>query len=1171
MSSGPSKVIVLDPDPRAGRQAQLGFEREGIPVVVPPVAAGSAALTLAIAEEPGLVLVGGADAATGLDLVRRARAWLGTRTADVPIVFTGHGASRPESEAAGADEVIARPVFLRDIVTIARVLRGVSPGKRDHLTGNLADTSGVLTLVRAFSALGRSAVLTLIRGLRRGEVRFFQGEVTSAQVGLIHGQAALHQLLLWTDARFDYAHEDIVRRQQIPLSAEELFADAERFLEGVREHAGSLSPATVLEQDVARVHTLGKQIPTEVYGVLRMFDGHRVLADILEDSPYRVFETLRVAQKAVDVGLLRPVSAQRPKATWRAVLAIEEWLVGSETREAVVERTQGLDSGPVKATPSRKKRRGKRRSKRIKPQPTPSERKTGDIDWGALVPRVIGAEVGPLSGVVPAHEAHGEVELPTRDKPREGLEALMDTQKRQRIFPTEIGLEPSIVVADEPSIVVEAPITTPATKAPSTTLAVEPPSVPAAVEARDTAPAGEDPSESTAEEAAASASDPSRHAAAAAVPAGSGEQAPPRRRKRAERGDDLGLDDAIVDTSRDRRNTARHTAPPPPSGSDAAATPDSVSPARTTDRHAAPPPATPAEVNAAHAAARPVSDTARHPAPLRPPAIPAPRISDATVDTAPSGTPASASASAEESSSAPASSTAVPSATPASSPAGPSATPASSTAVVSAALASSTAVPSAVPASSTAVPSAVPASSTAVASDSAVPAAPIPSNGSQPTRAPSSARASSRPRASSPSVEVDPEMASLVAVPAYVEPMKSDPVAAVTAVTAEAIAPRTVRRPPGATDASALVRALVDEAIPPSDAPSDAPSDRPPSNRPPGDAPASGPVPHAAREMSDAVTAPVRPRIDDASIDDAVTAPVAKPASAANTLTTAFERVEPAPSAAALIAEPISVAGASATDVAVADVVTVSGSIDTAVVAATPRVTISEQPAIPPVASAKPAPAAASSDARPAAASSDARPAAVSTDTHPAIASSDAHPAAVTSGARPAAASSDDAAPVETDDEPSDGVVRAAIASKAQTARISRPRMRPSAPEHDGPPVKATSGEVSQRAKRPTKEPDISEPSILVADLAAAHDAVAAAVNTPAPAAPPADAASPSRELAVSDVRRDAVAFSETEEAFFRGAERTAPAPKLETFDDLDEGYEPPKFWDRVFGRKKRR
>src|SRR5688500_292645 len=280
MSSGASKVIVLDADPRAGRLLQLGCEREGLAAVVPALAAAPGA-PLDIADAPALVLVGGSDPASALDLVRRARSWLTAKSTDVPIVFAGRAPSRRDIEAAGADEVIEHPAFLRDVVTISRMLRGVPRDQRDHLVGSLVETTGVLTLVRALAALGHSAVLTLIRGLRRGEVRFFHGEVTSAQVGLIHGQAALHQLLLWTDARFDYAHEDIVRRQQIPLDHDELFADAERFLGIVRDESGSLSPSMVLEQDVQRVHALGKQIPTEVHGVLRMFDGHRVLADIL--------------------------------------------------------------------------------------------------------------------------------------------------------------------------------------------------------------------------------------------------------------------------------------------------------------------------------------------------------------------------------------------------------------------------------------------------------------------------------------------------------------------------------------------------------------------------------------------------------------------------------------------------------------------------------------------------------------------------------------------------------------------------------------------------------------------------------------------------------------------------------------------------------------------------
>ena len=46
--------------------------------------------------------------------------------------------------------------------------------------------------------------------------------------------------------------------------------------------------------------------------------------------------------------------------------------------------------------------------------------------------------------------------------------------------------------------------------------------------------------------------------------------------------------------------------------------------------------------------------------------------------------------------------------------------------------------------------------------------------------------------------------------------------------------------------------------------------------------------------------------------------------------------------------------------------------------------------------------------------------------------------------------------------------------------------------------------------------------------------------------------------------------FDEHEEAFFNRAESgTNVVPKFESFDDLDEGYQPVGFWDRVFGRTK--
>jgi len=475
---GLSKVIVLDPDARARRQVQLGFEREGVPTAAVEVEAEAEAEIDVPGDDAGLVLVGGTDG-HGVERIRRARGWLDGRGIDAPVVFAGRCVDPRDASAAGADEVVRHPAYLRDVVTIGRMLCGQPAGHRDHVVGNLIELTGVFTLVRALSALGRSATLTLVRGLRRGEVRFYCGEVTSAHVGMIHGQAALHQLLLWTDARFDFRHEDVVRRQQIPMSRDELFADAERFLESVRDSSGGLSPAMVLEQDLPRVQSLAKQIPTEVYGVLRIFDGHRTVADVLEDSPYRVFETLRVAQRAVEAGLIRIVAKPPPRPGWRTILGIEDWLVGGEPRDAIavddarpatIRDARGAPAppGPGGGKTARKRRKKKRRTDTPPAVPLRAALRR-EIDWGALVPRIVGAEVGPLAGVVPASHVSGEI-VTTAARPRSSSDpddAAARTERARAAEPTIVFDEAAVLTRDSDSHLAELAAAQPAAAEPA--------------------------------------------------------------------------------------------------------------------------------------------------------------------------------------------------------------------------------------------------------------------------------------------------------------------------------------------------------------------------------------------------------------------------------------------------------------------------------------------------------------------------------------------------------------------------------------------------------------------------------------------------------------------------------------------------------------------------------
>jgi hypothetical protein len=95
-----------------------------------------------------------------------------------------------------------------------------------------------------------------------------------------------------------------------------------------------------------------------------------------------------------------------------------------------------------------------------------------------------------------------------------------------------------------------------------------------------------------------------------------------------------------------------------------------------------------------------------------------------------------------------------------------------------------------------------------------------------------------------------------------------------------------------------------------------------------------------------------------------------------------------------------------------------------------------------------------------------------------------------------------------------------------------------------------------------------------VADLAAIHAAVSEIADDQITTPTRANAASPLREAEVATARHDAVAFNEVEEAFFRaGHEKEAvavPTPVAESFDDLDEGYQPVGFWDRLRGKGSR-
>src|SRR5262249_40823362 len=121
-----------------------------------------------------------------------------------PGVGLGGAVRRSGAWAAGAADLVAEPAYVRDVVTLGRFLH--LPRKGELVSGDLEGLS-LFHLARALSAAGRTGVLFVSRSNRRGELRLYHGEITSAQAGVHHGLAALHQLLLWPEAECEWHAE----------------------------------------------------------------------------------------------------------------------------------------------------------------------------------------------------------------------------------------------------------------------------------------------------------------------------------------------------------------------------------------------------------------------------------------------------------------------------------------------------------------------------------------------------------------------------------------------------------------------------------------------------------------------------------------------------------------------------------------------------------------------------------------------------------------------------------------------------------------------------------------------------------------------------------------------------------------------------------------------------
>jgi len=299
----PSSLLIVDADLHGLETLTYGFEREGCKVTrtsdlsraVQLSRTGSPALSVVMLREP---------AQPALDVI----AALHGAHRGMPILVLGGNSLQTQSRAAGAAEFLHTPTFIRDVVNVAKMCAYGDDGE-----GLLSEYHGLFYLLRAMSATSRSCVLRLSRGSRRGEIRFKDGKVVSAGVRALQHLPALHHMLLWEEARVSVSGGPINKPSQFPLSSQEVLDECERFLRDFAHAARDLGPPNTIYRPIPEPHpAVNGMQPNQMAPLLRLFDGKHGLSDVVEESPFRIFDTIRMIRRLVEGGVLTTRTERRP-------------------------------------------------------------------------------------------------------------------------------------------------------------------------------------------------------------------------------------------------------------------------------------------------------------------------------------------------------------------------------------------------------------------------------------------------------------------------------------------------------------------------------------------------------------------------------------------------------------------------------------------------------------------------------------------------------------------------------------------------------------------------------------------------------------------------------------------------------------------------------------------
>lgn len=350
-----TSLLIVDADARSLRVLEVSLKKAGFGV---RTAESVAAARAAIADARPEVVITESELPDGDGFALCAELKAGDDKSSV--VFLSQ-ASTPDLKIqainAGADDFLAKPVLVKDIITRLRALLETRESERlakrerpGNLSGNLA-SMGVVDLLQVMETGKKSGIVHVssdpvksggyVSGSQeRGTMFFRDGNIVDAKLGEKTGAEVVYRMLLWEDGVFEIEFKQISRSDVVNLPTQTILLEGMRRVDEwskFQAELPSLSSKPTL--DYAALGRTYPVVPEETQLVLHLFDGRRTLFEVIDDAPMPDTEALSIIAELHDRAVLSGVPQKHRPAP--ATDDVEEWL--SQPATPASDPTDDLD------------------------------------------------------------------------------------------------------------------------------------------------------------------------------------------------------------------------------------------------------------------------------------------------------------------------------------------------------------------------------------------------------------------------------------------------------------------------------------------------------------------------------------------------------------------------------------------------------------------------------------------------------------------------------------------------------------------------------------------------------------------------------------------------------------------------------------------------------------